>query len=84
MSKKVYTFKENLLYGGTLFLASSIGIAFFLLVLPLVRLMGKLIFQRLCFIPVRTTESIDVIAPSEDMLFACAVLWEMPFVYIHL
>jgi len=36
MSKKVYTFKENLLYGGTLFLASSIGIAFFLFIYELI------------------------------------------------
>jgi len=36
MSKKIYTLKEDLLYGGTLFIASAIGIAFFLFIYELI------------------------------------------------
>ena len=36
MSKKNYTLKEDLLYGGTLFIASAIGIAFFLFIYELI------------------------------------------------
>jgi len=36
MSKKTYTLKQDLLYGGTLFIASSIGIAFFLFIYELI------------------------------------------------
>ncbi len=36
MSKKTYTLKQDLLYGGTLFFASAIGIAFFLFIYELI------------------------------------------------